>query len=100
MRTIIPAASSVIVLLAWSLSCAAETMPAMQPQPAVQTQTAPAPTPASSSGDPLICHGVVHEGVLLRKPECHTQKEWDRIQFETQQSIFRFQQQSLTGPVH
>jgi Spy/CpxP family protein refolding chaperone len=59
------------------------------------------PTPAAATDDPNkpICHPVTHEGQLVGKT-CHTQKEWDQIQFHTQQELRQYQQQSLYGSQH
>lgn len=56
-----------------------------------------APTPASATGgDKVVCHVLTHEGSLMHKGECHTQKEWDNIRFQDQQAIYRWQAMSLT----
>ncbi|HUO91639.1 MAG TPA: hypothetical protein VMU22_01900 [Rhizomicrobium sp.] len=57
------------------------------------------PTPAAATDDPNkpICKPVTHEGKLLGEA-CHTQKEWDRIQFRDQQQLRQYQQQSLFQP--
>ena len=56
------------------------------------------PTPAAATDDSgkLICKPVYHEGTVLGKT-CHTQKEWDRMSFQSQQSLRQYQQQSLYG---
>jgi hypothetical protein len=59
------------------------------------------PTPAATTDDPNkpICKPVTHEGELVGQT-CHTQKEWDRMQFQSQQQLHQYQQQSLYGSPH
>jgi hypothetical protein len=59
------------------------------------------PTPAAATDDPNkpICHPVTHEGTVIGQT-CHTQKEWDRMRFHQQQSLWQYQQQSLSGSPH
>jgi hypothetical protein len=59
---------------------------------------APAQPVAANAPDRVVCHNYIHEGVLLRAGECHTQKEWDRIRYETQQSLSQWQTRSLMMP--
>jgi hypothetical protein len=55
------------------------------------------PTPVSAdNSDKLICHAISHEGSVVHRSECRTQKEWDRIRFESQQSLLEWQQRNLT----
>ena len=55
------------------------------------------PTPVSATdGDKIVCHVLTHEGALMHKGECHTEKQWENIRFQDQQAIYRWQQQSLT----
>jgi len=56
------------------------------------------PTPAAATdADKTVCKPVTHEGQLVGRT-CHTQKEWDRMQFENQQQLRQYQQQSLFQP--
>ncbi len=52
----------------------------------------------NTASQPVICHFLVHEGMLLRRGECHIQKEWDRIRRDEERSISDFQQRSLQSP--
>jgi len=52
-------------------------------------------TPAPAS-DAVTCHAVAHEGMVVHRSECHTQREWDRIRFESQQSLREWQTRNLT----
>lgn len=59
------------------------------------------PTPASAdNSDKLICHAVTHEGMVVHRSECRTQREWDRIRFESQQSLQQWQQRNLLQTGH
>lgn len=60
-----------------------------------------APTAAAATDDPNkpICKPVTHEGQLLGQT-CHSQKEWDQIQFRAQQQVHQYQQQALYGTSH
>ncbi len=56
------------------------------------------PTPVSATSqqaEPVICHAIVHEGSVVHRSECHTQREWNRIRWEQQQGFREFQQRSL-----
>jgi len=57
------------------------------------------PTAAAATSDPdkPICKPVTHEGQLVGQT-CHSQKEWDRMQYREQQQLRQFQQQSLFQP--
>lgn len=86
MRKYLLAAISVVGLFASPLAFADDTKPV-------------APTPVSSDdSNKVTCHPVIHEGDVVHKADCHTQKEWDRLRFQSQQSLRQWQQQSLTGP--
>jgi hypothetical protein len=56
------------------------------------------PTPAAATDDANkpICKPVMHEGVVVGRA-CHTQKEWDHMQFHNQQELHDMQQQGLTA---
>jgi hypothetical protein len=63
-----------------------------------QTQ-APVAQPVSATStdsNPVICHNLVHEGVLLHSSECHTKHQWDAIRFHNQEAIREFQNSALT----
>ncbi len=56
-----------------------------------------APTPVSTTAsEPLICHAMAHEGSVVHRSECRTQKEWDRVRFQSQESLREWQQRNLT----
>jgi len=60
---------------------------------------APAAQPATASAqDRLVCHYFVHEGMLLRIPQCKTQKEWDRDRETYERQIATIQYRSYSHP--
>jgi len=83
MRSLLFAALSSAALLASTVAFADDAKP-----------IAPTPAAATDDSNKLVCHPVTHEGQLVGKT-CHTQKEWDRIQFRDQQQLRAYQQQSL-----
>jgi hypothetical protein len=87
---------STILALACGLGLvAASAALADQPQqPMAQPVSAVSTTP---NPNPVICHTFIHEGVVLRARECHTQQEWDTIRFRNQEAIREFQDSSLTS---
>lgn len=85
MRILLLAATSVAALTASTLAFA---------------QDAKSTPVAADPGDKVTCHAIAHEGMVVHRSECHTQKEWDRIQYESQQSIRDWQMQSLTQGPH
>jgi len=59
------------------------------------------PTPASAdNSDKLVCHAVTHEGMVVHRSECRTQREWDRIRYQEQQSLQEWQQRNLMQTGH
>jgi hypothetical protein len=48
-------------------------------QPAVDTNM--------SSNNTLICRPSYHEGTIIRKPVCHTKREWNYIRFLNQDEV-------------
>jgi hypothetical protein len=57
------------------------------------------PTPAATTDDSskVTCKPVMHEGVVVGRA-CHTQREWDREQFENAEQLHEMQQQGLFQP--
>ena len=58
------------------------------------------PTPqiesaGSHAGEPLICHYYYHEGSLIRRPICKTERQWIRERLRQQAEVSRFQLRSL-----
>lgn len=54
------------------------------------------PMAPTSADDTVTCHAIAHEGMVVHRSECHTQKEWDRMRFESQQSLRDWQTRNLT----
>jgi hypothetical protein len=88
MRQFLFAALAGASLLASTIAFADDTKP-VPPTPAAATDDANKP----------ICKPVTHEGVVVGKT-CHTQREWDRMNFQSQQMLRQYQQQSLYGTQH
>jgi|HubBroStandDraft_4_1064222.scaffolds.fasta_scaffold368210_1 hypothetical protein len=59
----------------------------------------PTPATATSDADKPICKPVTHEGQVVGQT-CHTQKDWDRMEFQSQQMLRQYQQQSLYNTPH
>jgi len=65
--------------------------------PAMAGEPNPTLQPASTidPGDSLICHTYYHEGTLIQRRDCRTQKQWDRIRIRQESSIAAFQLHAL-----
>ncbi len=63
-------------------------------------QPAAQPIATAAGPDTIICHHYIHEGMLLRTGECHTQRVWDQMRAEGQKEIFDFQMRTLTYNYH
>jgi len=46
----------------------------------------------------IICRYMVHEGILIRRPECHSAHEWESLLKNREREIQEFQQRSYTMP--
>jgi hypothetical protein len=44
----------------------------------------------------IICRYVVHQGILIRRPECHSGHEWEALLKNREREIREFQQRSFT----
>jgi hypothetical protein len=86
-------------LFASTFAFADGTPPAAPAQPAIQPQAQAQPA-AIDAQDRVVCRPMFHEGTVVHKGACLTQREWDRIRFEDQQALRDFQQRSLTGMGH
>lgn len=51
-----------------------------------------------SATDRVVCHYTVHDGVLIRKPICKKQGEWDRVRRDHQQDFATFQRRTYSAP--
>ena len=57
---------------------------------------------ASTSESPrLVCHLMVHEGMLVpTATQCRTQRYWDQIRYREQQAISDWERHSYQMPLH
>jgi hypothetical protein len=46
-------------------------------------------------GEPLICHYYYHEGQIVRRPVCKTERAWIRERLRTQADVSDWQIRSL-----
>jgi hypothetical protein len=76
------------MILAVALVCAPLAALADPPAPAVESAGA-------HPGEPLICHYYYHEGQLIRRPICKTERAWIRYRLEQQADINQAQLRSL-----
>lgn len=87
------------VLLTSCCLLAATTAFAQQSSPTAQPSAAPTQQTASSA-DPdskITCRPLTHEGGIVLKNACLTQRQWDEVRRDTQQALYQYQQQSLDG---
>ena len=80
MRTIIVATAVVLFMPAAALS----------DPPAPQVESA-----GVHAGEPLICHYYYHEGSLVRRPICKTERQWVRDRLRAQTEVSDFQLRAL-----
>ncbi len=55
-------------------------------------------TAALDGATKVVCRYMVHEGIIIRRPECHTVHEWDAILTNRQREIREFQHRSYVVP--
>ena len=55
----------------------------------------PAARPAAANNNPVICRYYYYNGNVIRRPECRTAHEWERMRYQTQYNLIRYQTQSL-----
>jgi hypothetical protein len=87
MRTTIVTLASVMAFIG---PCAAQPPDA---PPAVESA-------AAHPGEALICHYYYHEGNLIRRPICKTEREWIRYRLQQQAEITEVQLRSLRSANH
>lgn len=46
-------------------------------------------------GEPLLCSFFYHQGDVIRRQDCRTRDQWNRLRVETQREISEFQVRSL-----
>jgi hypothetical protein len=65
---------------------------AQDAQPAMQTAVSP-----TGDSSRLICHYSYYEGMIIRRKDCRTQHEWDRVRTDTQKGVYDIQIRSLSS---
>lgn len=84
MRKTILAAIAGLGLALATAALADTAMTELTPQPEQMAQ----PISASTSDSRLVvCHHLVHEGVLMRQPVCLTKRAWERMRMQTQLAV-------------
>jgi hypothetical protein len=69
----------------------------LPPAAAFADQASPFVSPVSTvrPGEPLLCDFYYHEGDVIRRQDCRTKDQWNRLRLETQREISEFQIRSL-----
>jgi hypothetical protein len=84
MRKTIFAATAGLSLAVAAAALADTAMIALTPQPEQMAQ------PISASKDDsrqVVCHHLVHEGMLMRQQVCLTKRSWERMRIQTQMAV-------------
>jgi hypothetical protein len=95
-KTIIVTTAGLALAFATAATAYADTS-ALTAQPEQMAQ----PISATIANDPsqVICHHLVHEGVLMRQQVCLTKRAWERMRLHTQQTVSDFQRHSFSVPM-
>lgn len=96
MHKTILAASIGLTLALTAPAIADVAMSALTPQPEQMAQPVSATTNDSKD---VVCHHLVHEGLLMRDQVCLTKREWDRVRLQTQRAVTNFQVHSYSEPL-
>ena len=61
------------------------------------SEAAPSVQPASvnPAGQALICRYYTYEGTVIRRRDCRTAHQWERLRLDTQRDVSNFQIRSL-----
>ncbi len=94
MRKTILAASAGLALALAAPALADTEMTGPQPEQMAQPISATA-----NDSEQVICHHLVHEGVLMRQEVCLTKRAWERMRLQTQKTVNDFQVHSYSVPV-
>lgn len=97
MRVTVLAIASTVALAFATAASADETMSATTPQAEAMAQ--PISATASDDSKTVVCHHLVHEGILMRQQVCLTKHAWERIRLQTQKTVSDFQIHSYSTPV-
>ena len=84
MRKTILAAIAGLGLALATAALADTAMTELTPQPEQMAQ------PISTSKDDsrqVVCHHLVHEGMLMRQQVCLTKRSWERMRMQTQMAV-------------
>jgi hypothetical protein len=97
MRTKILALASGLALTFATAALAGTEMSTLTPQPEQMAQ----PISATTAHDSMqvVCHHLVHQGVIMPEPVCLTKRTWERIRQQTQKTVSDFQVHSYVTPV-
>jgi hypothetical protein len=63
----------------------AQNAPASEAPPSIQ------PASANPAGTPLICKYYYYNGQILRRRDCRSAHEWERVRYHTQGEIVDYQ---------
>lgn len=53
------------------------------------------PVSLATQANPVVCHYYYYEGMLVRRPDCRPQHQWDRRRLEMRRYIEEFQLRAL-----
>ncbi len=69
----------------------------LTPAAAFADEASPIVRPVSTMrpGEPLLCDFFYHQGDVIRRQDCRTRAQWNRLRLETQREISEFQIRSL-----
>jgi hypothetical protein len=70
---------------------ASQTVPVQAAPPTVQVTAPAAAQSVPANADKLICHQVVYDGMLVRRPQCHSAHEWEARQATRQRELEQLQ---------
>ena len=97
MRVIIFAIASTATLAFAPSAFADASMSAVTPQ--AETMAQPISASAASDSKAVVCHHLVHEGMLMRQQVCLTKRAWERVRLETQRTVSDLQVHSFVVPM-
>ena len=97
MRMTILAAASTVALAFATAATANDAMSALTPQ--AESMAQPISASAASDSKAVVCHHLVHEGMLMRQQVCLTKRAWERVRLETQRTVSDLQVHSFVVPM-
>jgi hypothetical protein len=96
MRPTVLAIAATLALGFAGAASADQAATALTPQPEAMAQPISA---AADDSKKVICHHLVHEGMLMPQQVCLTKRAWERVRQETQKTVSDFQVHSYSVPV-